>query len=48
MVGFGEVRASDDDFAFLDGPTDDVRTKDAKVETKRSGLDLNGYHVCSI
>ena len=37
MVGFGEVWASDDDFAFLDEPTDDVRTKDANVETKQSG-----------
>ena len=48
MVGFGEVWASDDDFAFLDEPTDDVKTKDADVEMKQSGLDLNGDHVCSV
>ena len=48
MVGFGEVRASVDDFAFLDALIDDMKTKDASMETKQSGLDLNDDHVCSI
>ena len=48
MVGFGEVCASGEDIAFLDESIDDMKTKDADVETKQSGLDLNVGRVRSV